>query len=47
MLVIALLIAALVLFLLATLGVPDAPRFRLIPAGLACATLALLVPMLR
>ena len=36
-------IAALVLFLLATLGTPSAPRFNLQSAGLACATAALLL----
>ena len=47
MLVELLLVAAFVLFLLAALGVPSAPRFHLVPAGLACAVLAFLVPLIR
>jgi hypothetical protein len=43
MLTIILWIFALVLFVLAALGVPDAPRFRLGWAGAACATLAVLI----
>jgi hypothetical protein len=39
----ALLIAALVLFVLATVGVPAPPRFNLLAAGLACWVLSLLV----
>jgi len=38
-----LLVFAFVLFALAAVGVPDAPRFRLVAAGLACATLTLLL----
>lgn len=38
-----LLIAALVLFILATVGVPSPPRFQLMAAGLACWVGALLV----
>ncbi len=30
------LVAAIVLFILSAIGVPDAPRFRLMAAGLAC-----------
>ena len=33
---------AFVLFALSTLGVQDAPNFRLVPAGLACLVLTLL-----
>jgi hypothetical protein len=33
-----LLVAALVLFILAAVGVPSAPRFNLVAAGLACVT---------
>ena len=40
---IALLIAAFVLFVLATVGVPAPPRFNLMAAGLACWVLSLLV----
>jgi hypothetical protein len=47
MIELVLLIAALVLFLLATLGAPDSERFHLVPAGLACATLAVLLPLIR
>jgi hypothetical protein len=36
MLATILLVAAFVLFILATLGVPSAPRFNLMAAGLAC-----------
>jgi len=39
----ALLIAALILFILATLGVPSPPRFNLMAAGLACWAASLLV----
>jgi hypothetical protein len=42
MIALALLIAALVLFIIAALGV-GAGRFNLIAAGLACAVLSLLV----
>lgn len=38
-----LLIAAFILFLLATLGIPDAPRFRIIAAGLSCWVLSTFV----
>lgn len=38
--ILGLLIAAFVLFLLAALNVPEAYAGRLVPAGLACATLA-------
>lgn len=38
----ALLIAAFVLFILATVGVPAPPRFNLLAAGLACWVLSLL-----
>lgn len=41
---ILLLVAAFILFVLATLGVSSPPRFNLIAAGLACATLAVLLP---
>lgn len=39
----AFLIAALVLFIIAALGVPASPRFNLIAAGLACFIAAQLV----
>lgn len=42
-LTIAFLIAALVLFVLATVGVPSPPRFQLLAAGLACYIISLLV----
>lgn len=42
-----LIVAAFILFLLATLGVPSSPRFQLVPAGLACWVLSLLVPLIR
>lgn len=38
-----LMIAALVLFILATLGVPSPPRFQWQPAGLACLTLVMIL----
>lgn len=41
--VLILYVAAFVLFVLATVGVPDAPRFRLVAAGLACLTLTLFI----
>jgi hypothetical protein len=41
-----LLIAAFILFVLATFGIPQAPRFNLVAAGLACWVLASLVPLL-
>lgn len=37
------LIAAVVLFILATVGVPSSPRFNLVAAGLACLALSSLV----
>lgn len=37
------LIAAVVLFILATVGVPSSPRFNLMAAGLACMALASLL----
>lgn len=37
------LIAAVVLFILATVGVPSSPRFDLLAAGLACLALASLI----
>jgi hypothetical protein len=37
------LIAAVVLFILATVGVPSSPRFNLIAAGLACFALSSLI----
>jgi len=39
----AFIIAALVLFILATVGVPSPPRFNLMAAGLACWVAASLV----
>lgn len=43
-----LMVAAFVLFVLATIGVPNPPRFNLMSAGLACWVGALLFgPMLR
>jgi len=43
-----LLVAAFVLFLLSAIGVPSAPRFNLVAAGLACWVAALLFgPMLK
>lgn len=43
-----LMIAALVLFILDAVGVPSAPRFRLLSAGLACWVAAVIFgPMLR
>lgn len=50
MLILFLDVLALVLFFLATLGVPSPPRFNLIAAGLFCLTLAKLLgsgPLLR
>ncbi len=41
MLILFLVILALVLFILATVGVPSAPRFNLMAGGLASLTLAL------
>jgi len=38
-----LLIAALVLFILATVGIPSPPRFNLMAAGLACWVLSILM----
>ena len=38
MLSLILLVAAFVLFILATVGVPSPPRFNLVAAGLACLT---------
>lgn len=38
----AFLIAALVLFVIAALGVPSPPRFNLVAAGLACWVVSLL-----
>jgi hypothetical protein len=38
----AFLIAALVLFILAAVGVPSSPRFNLLAAGLACLTASML-----
>lgn len=43
MLVLILVVFALVLFVLAAIGVPSPPRFNLVAGGLACATLAFLV----
>jgi hypothetical protein len=37
------LIAAVILFILATIGVPASPRFNLLAAGLACMALASLL----
>jgi hypothetical protein len=43
-----LLVAALVLFILAAIGVPSVPaRFNLVAAGLACWVASLLAPLLR
>lgn len=42
-----LLVAAFILFVLASLGVPSPPRFNLMAAGLACWVLSILVPSIR
>jgi len=43
MLSLILLIAAFILFVLATLGVPAPPRFNLMAGGLACWVLSLII----